>query len=136
MQYGEYRRLCPYGKRTYANGGEEIFNRDYKPILRRTSSKLVERLDYPDGYWYEGENPVETEFFFNDGSAPWLRVKGYAKAARATQLRVNAILVEWGQEPLPVAPVKGSRDRERRGFGLGRVTKDGAVIPAARVDSL
>ena len=97
VTFEEWHHMVPYGRWTTADGREVLFNRTYWPILERT----------PDGFakparpseWVEGI--VQSEYFFDDWSAPWRSTNG---ACRASLAACNKVLREWGMPPLPPMP--------------------------------
>lgn len=81
------RLWLPYGKWTYADGTELLFNRDYRPLWARRKDGKVIPVD-PDAMV---ENNGGGEFFFDDETTPW----GGNKKALTTCI---SILQAWGVE--------------------------------------
>lgn len=65
----------PYGKRTYANGAEELFNRNYDVIGRNGPEDSAEI--------------VSQEFFYSDRNPPWIDGRTKEKCERIAWEWVN-----------------------------------------------
>jgi len=59
----------PYGKWRCEDGSEVLFNRRRQPIWRKTSDGAV--LEVHRDVWVPGVMPGCTEWYFNDGTAPY-----------------------------------------------------------------
>jgi RecA-family ATPase len=93
MSFDEWRKRCPYGKWTCADGREVIFNRAYWPILERRPGEQAKPAR--SGEWVE--SIVADESFWDDfGGSPQFDADALAG--------VNRILADWGFPPLPPAP--------------------------------
>ena len=85
-QFKPMRLWLPYGKSTFSNGEQVLFNRDYIPLWTKLQNgKVVPAL--PNR---RNEKGVD-EFFFDDGSAPWHNNKN-------TKAQCIKALNEWGVE--------------------------------------
>jgi len=74
----------PYGKWKCADGREVLFNRDYCPIWERSSDGIVIPIE-PDVYVpYE-----DSEFYFNDGTAPYYNNKYHSEKLFVSTQRVG-----------------------------------------------
>jgi hypothetical protein len=94
-----WQRGCPYGKWTCADGREVLFNRAYRPIWERQNG-VVKEANYGEWVPY-----VKSEYLFADDTSPW-RQRSFGKTE--TLDRINAVMIEWGQQPLsPPPPLPG-----------------------------
>jgi hypothetical protein len=56
----------PYGVRTCADGTEVLYNRDYRPIWRRTPHGQIEAFHRSESIPWENQ-----KWFYNDNNPPW-----------------------------------------------------------------
>jgi hypothetical protein len=82
------RRTLPYGMWTCADGRQLLFNRAYVAIWQRYPGQPATAADPTE--WVPWK---EQQYFFNDGSLPWM------KSARATKIKCERLLADWGVVP-------------------------------------
>jgi hypothetical protein len=76
------RHQLPYGKWTYADGREVLFNRNYKPIWQRRPGQAAEAADPEERVPFERQ-----KWFYTDVNQPWRNAE--------TDRLCNVILSSW-----------------------------------------
>lgn len=97
MTFEDWHHMVPYGCWTTGDGREVLFNRSYWPILERRPGKPAKPARPSE--WVE--DIVQSEYFFDDWSAPW---RSANTVCRSSQAVCNRVLAEWGLSPLPPMP--------------------------------
>lgn len=100
------RLWLPYGKWTYSDGTEVLFNRDYRPMWAKRKDGQVVPVDADATVDINGES----EFFFNDGSKPWTDKKTLAVCISALQKWGVQSVIPGTLKLLPEAIATGNTD--------------------------
>ena len=97
MTFEDWHHMVPYGRWITNDGREVLFNRSYWPILERRPGAPAKAARPSE--WVE--DIVQSEYFFDDWSAPW---RSNNSACRSSLAACNKVLAEWGMPPLPLMP--------------------------------
>lgn len=82
-QYDNYRKNLPYGKWTFDDSSEVLFNRDYEPIAFNFKSNKFVGVDSK----VLNSQAKESLYFYDDGNPPWKNKK--------TVFKCTNILKDW-----------------------------------------